>query len=183
MSLLIACFCHDLDHRGYNNAYFVKMNAPLATLYSSSLLENHHFNQTLALLQIPGHNIFSHLAEQEYKKARSLMLSSSSQLLSLVINMKTLCLSCRTNWNWEVYLILLECFASGHSCMWLSYAILLYSWEVYSGQCMLLSQSQVLGIMKKAILATDLARFFGNKDCLQTILSSGEFSWENQEHR
>lgn len=97
--------------------------------------------------------------------------------------MKALCLSRRTNWNWEVYLILLECFVSGHSCMWLSYAILLYSWEVYSGQCMLLSQSQVLGIMKKAILATDLARFFGNKDCLQTILSSGEFSWENQQHR
>jgi len=91
MSLLIACFCHDLDHRGYNNAYFVKMNAPLATLYSSSLLENHHFNQTLALLQIPGHNIFSHLAEQEYKKVRiSLMSSSSSQLLSVVINMKAL---------------------------------------------------------------------------------------------
>jgi len=40
-----------------------------------------------------------------------------------------------------------------------------------------------MAIMKKAILATDLARFFGNKECLQTILSSGEFSWENQQHR
>ena len=48
---------------------------------------------------------------------------------------------------------------------------------------MLLSQPQVLVIMKRAILATDLARFFGNKDRLQTIVTSGEFSWENQQHR
>ena len=68
MALLIACFCHDLDHRGYNNAFLANTDAPLSGLYSSSLLENHHFTQTLALLQIPGLNIFSHLTEQEYKK-------------------------------------------------------------------------------------------------------------------
>ena len=70
MSLLIACFCHDLDHRGYNNAFLTETDAPLSALYSSSLLENHHFTQTLALLQIPGLNIFSHLTEQQYKKVR-----------------------------------------------------------------------------------------------------------------
>ena len=71
MSLLIACFCHDLDHRGYTNAFLRETDAPLSALYSSSLLENHHFTQTLALLQIPGLNIFSHLTEQQHKKVCS----------------------------------------------------------------------------------------------------------------
>ena len=72
MSLLIACFCHDLDHRGYTNAFLRETDAPLSALYSSSLLENHHFTQTLALLQIPGLNIFSHLTEQQHKKVCSI---------------------------------------------------------------------------------------------------------------
>ena len=43
--------------------------------------------------------------------------------------------------------------------------------------------TQVLDIMQKAILATDLARFFGSKEQFQAIITSGEFSWENDQHR
>ena len=43
--------------------------------------------------------------------------------------------------------------------------------------------TQVLDIMQKAILATDLARFFGRKEQFQTIITRGEFSWENDQHR
>ena len=43
--------------------------------------------------------------------------------------------------------------------------------------------TQVLDIMQKAILTTDLARFFGRKEQFQTIVTSGEFSWENDQHR
>ena len=43
--------------------------------------------------------------------------------------------------------------------------------------------TQVLDIMQKAILATDLARFFGRKEQFQAIITSGEFSWENDQHR
>ena len=37
--------------------------------------------------------------------------------------------------------------------------------------------------MQTAILATDLALFFGNKAKLENIVKSGEFSWDVQEHK
>ncbi|XP_034040194.1 cAMP and cAMP-inhibited cGMP 3',5'-cyclic phosphodiesterase 10A isoform X6 [Thalassophryne amazonica] len=49
--LLIACLCHDLDHRGYSNTYLQKFDHPLAALYSSSTMEQHHFSQTVSILQ------------------------------------------------------------------------------------------------------------------------------------
>ncbi|XP_022097023.1 probable 3',5'-cyclic phosphodiesterase pde-5 isoform X1 [Acanthaster planci] len=42
---------------------------------------------------------------------------------------------------------------------------------------------QVLSDIRHAILATDLALFFGNKAKLKAIVEAGQFSWENQEHR
>lgn len=38
LSLLIACFCHDLDHRGTNNMFEVKSSSPLHHLYSTSTM-------------------------------------------------------------------------------------------------------------------------------------------------
>lgn len=53
--LLIACLCHDLDHRGYSNAYLQKFDHPLAALYSTSTMEQHHFSQTVSILQVELH--------------------------------------------------------------------------------------------------------------------------------
>uniref|UniRef100_A0A1I8FS45 PDEase domain-containing protein n=1 Tax=Macrostomum lignano TaxID=282301 RepID=A0A1I8FS45_9PLAT len=39
MALLIACLCHDLDHRGTDNKFQKLTLSPLAQLYSSSMLE------------------------------------------------------------------------------------------------------------------------------------------------
>ena len=50
--LLIACLCHDLDHRGYSNTYLQKFDHPLAALYSTSTMEQHHFSQTVSILQV-----------------------------------------------------------------------------------------------------------------------------------
>lgn len=50
--LLIACLCHDLDHRGFSNSYLQKFDHPLAALYSTSTMEQHHFSQTVAILQV-----------------------------------------------------------------------------------------------------------------------------------
>uniref|UniRef100_A0A1I8F966 PDEase domain-containing protein n=1 Tax=Macrostomum lignano TaxID=282301 RepID=A0A1I8F966_9PLAT len=45
MALLIACLCHDLDHRGTRQQISEELTlSPLAQLYSSSMLERHHFN-------------------------------------------------------------------------------------------------------------------------------------------
>ncbi|XP_021345248.1 probable 3',5'-cyclic phosphodiesterase pde-5 isoform X2 [Mizuhopecten yessoensis] len=67
LALFVACLCHDLDHRGKTNAFMVKSASPLASIYSTSTMEHHHFNHTITILQNEGHNIFKHLSSEEYK--------------------------------------------------------------------------------------------------------------------
>ncbi|XP_034233442.1 probable 3',5'-cyclic phosphodiesterase pde-5 isoform X2 [Thrips palmi] len=109
LALYIGSLCHDLDHRGKNNQFMLETESPLASVYSTSTMEHHHFNQTVAILQQQGHNIFQKLTNSEYK--------------------------------------------------------------------------QVLGLLKHCILATDLAAFFPNRERLTRLVSSGAFSWDNDEHR
>ena len=68
LALYIACICHDLDHRGKNNAYMKSMETPLAAIYSTSVMEHHHFNQTVTILQHEGHNVLQSLSKEEYKQ-------------------------------------------------------------------------------------------------------------------
>ncbi|XP_041418718.1 cAMP and cAMP-inhibited cGMP 3',5'-cyclic phosphodiesterase 10A isoform X2 [Xenopus laevis] len=107
--LLVACLCHDLDHRGYSNSYLQKFDHPLAALYSTSTMEQHHFSQTVSILQLEGHNIFSNLSSNEYE--------------------------------------------------------------------------QVLEIIRKAIIATDLALYFGNRKHLEDLHQMGALNLNNQAHR
>ncbi|XP_041254098.1 cAMP and cAMP-inhibited cGMP 3',5'-cyclic phosphodiesterase 10A [Onychostruthus taczanowskii] len=107
--LLVACLCHDLDHRGYSNSYLQKFDHPLAALYSTSTMEQHHFSQTVSILQLEGHNVFSNLSSSEYE--------------------------------------------------------------------------QVLEIIRKAIIATDLALYFGNRKQLEELHQTGALNLKNQTHR
>ncbi|XP_055948615.1 dual 3',5'-cyclic-AMP and -GMP phosphodiesterase 11-like isoform X2 [Argiope bruennichi] len=66
LSLLIACLCHDLDHRGTNNSFQIKSCSPLAQLYSTSTMEHHHFDQCIMILNSEGNQILSHLSPDEY---------------------------------------------------------------------------------------------------------------------
>jgi len=66
LGLLVACLCHDLDHRGTNNSYQLATNSPLAKLYSTSTLERHHLNQALIILNLDGNRIFDNLTPAEY---------------------------------------------------------------------------------------------------------------------
>ncbi|GIY37918.1 cGMP-dependent 3',5'-cyclic phosphodiesterase [Caerostris extrusa] len=68
---LFACLCHDLDHRGTTSSFQVTSKSVLAALYSSegSVLERHHFAQTMAILHTEGCNIFlKNFSEAEYKQ-------------------------------------------------------------------------------------------------------------------
>ncbi|EDO38644.1 predicted protein, partial [Nematostella vectensis] len=75
MALFVACLCHDLDHRGTNNAFQVSSNSTLAALYSSegSVMERHHFAQTVCILNSSGCNIFKNLTESEFEKVLDLI--------------------------------------------------------------------------------------------------------------
>ncbi|VDK88955.1 unnamed protein product [Dibothriocephalus latus] len=56
--LLVASLCHDLDHRGRDNSYLRKNHTPLASLYTSSPLEHHHFNMAVTILQASPYTSF-----------------------------------------------------------------------------------------------------------------------------
>ncbi|KAG7249172.1 hypothetical protein CRUP_008933, partial [Coryphaenoides rupestris] len=62
LALMVGCMCHDLDHRGTNNAFQAKFataatqlkmtGSALALLYgTSATLEHHHFNHAVMILQ------------------------------------------------------------------------------------------------------------------------------------
>ncbi|XP_048116944.1 dual 3',5'-cyclic-AMP and -GMP phosphodiesterase 11A [Alosa alosa] len=74
LALMVGCLCHDLDHRGTNNAFQAKTGSALALLYgTSATLEHHHFNHAVMILQSQGHNIFASLTSKEYSNMMQLL--------------------------------------------------------------------------------------------------------------
>ncbi|KAK6030623.1 3'5'-cyclic nucleotide phosphodiesterase [Ostertagia ostertagi] len=90
LALLIACLCHDIDHRGTTNAFqlqyrtiightrsrwriSVGSKTPLAQLYSSegSVLERHHYAQTVQILKMSECNILDQLTRTQYQTVLS----------------------------------------------------------------------------------------------------------------
>lgn len=76
LGLLVACLCHDLDHRGTNNAFQTKTESPLAILYSTSTMEHHHFDQCVMILNSDSNNIFQNLAMEDYRKVMKVVESA-----------------------------------------------------------------------------------------------------------
>ena len=72
---MIACLCHDLDHRGTNNSYQISSNSVLACLYSSegSVMERHHFAQSMCILNTEGCNILESLGKTDYTRCLDLI--------------------------------------------------------------------------------------------------------------
>lgn len=69
LSVLIACFCHDLDHRGTNNSFQMEIKSPLAKLYSSegSVNERHHLSQAICILNEENCKILDCLTTEQFK--------------------------------------------------------------------------------------------------------------------
>lgn len=66
LALLIAALCYDLDHHGTDNRFQQLSLSPLAQLYSSSMLERHHFNQCIMLLTLDGCDLLTRLPQMQY---------------------------------------------------------------------------------------------------------------------
>jgi len=74
--LVVACLCHDLDHRGTNNTFQSKSDSPLALLYGTSTMEHHHFDQCVMILSSEGNNIFKALSSDKYRKVIKIVESA-----------------------------------------------------------------------------------------------------------
>ncbi|XP_031641164.1 cGMP-specific 3',5'-cyclic phosphodiesterase [Contarinia nasturtii] len=73
LGLLVACLCHDLDHRGTNNSFQTKTTSPLAILYTTSTMEHHHFDQCIMILSSEGNNIFQALSPDDYRRVMKIV--------------------------------------------------------------------------------------------------------------
>ncbi|VDD82770.1 unnamed protein product [Mesocestoides corti] len=73
LAIIIACLSHDLDHRGTNNQFQIRTMSPLVNLYSTSVLEHHHFDRCIMLLNTKGNDILCTLSHDEYRRAVSIM--------------------------------------------------------------------------------------------------------------
>ena len=88
LGLWVGAICHDLDHRGFNNKFMIDIGSPLAAVYSTSTMENHHFTMGVSILQrvrrqlnslfLPfffqeQNNIFANLHSDEYQKVLDTM--------------------------------------------------------------------------------------------------------------
>ncbi|XP_059616189.1 cGMP-dependent 3',5'-cyclic phosphodiesterase-like isoform X2 [Phlebotomus argentipes] len=70
LAFLVACLCHDLDHRGTNNSYQKHSRSSLAKLYSSegSVNERHHLSQAICILNDANCKILDSLDNHQFKE-------------------------------------------------------------------------------------------------------------------
>jgi len=68
LALIVACLCHDLDHRGTNNSFQVKADSNIAQLYSTSTMEHHHFDQCVMIMNSKGNRILDNMSQDDYKR-------------------------------------------------------------------------------------------------------------------
>ncbi|KAK4470061.1 hypothetical protein MN116_006527 [Schistosoma mekongi] len=75
LTLFVGALCHDIDHRGFNNNYQTLIHSPLASIYGykGSILEHHHVDQTMRILNLTDCNIFSQMSNVEYKRCITLL--------------------------------------------------------------------------------------------------------------
>ncbi|BFZ22439.1 hypothetical protein BsWGS_25478 [Bradybaena similaris] len=74
LALIVACLCHDLDHRGTNNAFQQKSSSALSQLYGTkATLEYHHFNHAIMILNSGGTNLFGNLGSEDFSEVTKLL--------------------------------------------------------------------------------------------------------------
>lgn len=68
LSMILAAFCHDIGHPGYNNAFHMNSLSSFSITYNDrSVLENYHASESSRLLLIPENNILDMLDKSSFK--------------------------------------------------------------------------------------------------------------------
>lgn len=67
LSLILAGFCHDLGHPGYNNSFHINSLSTFAVKYNDkSVLENYHASEATRLLLLPENNILDCMEKPDF---------------------------------------------------------------------------------------------------------------------
>jgi cAMP-specific phosphodiesterase len=92
--LLVTALVHDLDHMGLNNSFHLKTDSPLGMLSSASgnnsVLEVHHCNLAIEILNDPQKNVFCGLTDVQqthaYRRMIDCVLATDMQRHNDVVN-------------------------------------------------------------------------------------------------
>lgn len=73
--MLLAAFCHDIDHPGTSQNYEIATLSTLALRHNdSAILERHHAHTAFSLLQKPECNILDGFSREEYRECRKVII-------------------------------------------------------------------------------------------------------------
>ncbi|KAJ9453773.1 Dual 3prime [Diplonema papillatum] len=79
-TVLVSALCHDIDHMGLNNSFLLKVETPLGVLSASSgsksVLEVHHCNIAIEILQNADYNILSGCSTPQTKEIWKTLIES-----------------------------------------------------------------------------------------------------------
>ncbi|KAJ3323631.1 hypothetical protein HDU76_013604 [Blyttiomyces sp. JEL0837] len=67
-AMFLAALNHDIDHRGTNNQFQKTASTALASFYSTSIMERHHFNHAMTILSSLGHDLLANIPAEHYKR-------------------------------------------------------------------------------------------------------------------
>jgi hypothetical protein len=73
VALILACYCHDLDHRGLTNSYLKTTKSLLSDAYRHSIMEEHHANFAVSILTAPECDILENLPAEDFKHVLHMM--------------------------------------------------------------------------------------------------------------
>lgn len=106
LALLIAGFCHDVDHLGCTNPFLLTTKSVLGNFFTSELCmkARHSLNQTLTILNMEGCNILEGLNDRDYniciELIKDLILSTDLSIhLKLLYKQKKICTEFYQNFN------------------------------------------------------------------------------------
>lgn len=74
-SILVAAYCHDMNHNGRTNDFHIRSRTSTALLYNDqSVLENMHAAACFETMRRPGHNLLENVNTTEYAHIRKSIL-------------------------------------------------------------------------------------------------------------
>ncbi|KXS17649.1 HD-domain/PDEase-like protein [Gonapodya prolifera JEL478] len=73
LAMILACMCHDVDHRGTNNQFQRQAKTIFGQFYHNSPMEEHHANHALTILAAQEHRFLTKMASSDYEQLLTIM--------------------------------------------------------------------------------------------------------------
>ncbi|KAF2366187.1 GAF domain [Trinorchestia longiramus] len=156
LALIIACLCHDLDHRGTNNTFQIKKGFD-----SKIFVQKTTWWKVLGELECLALIIACLCHDLDHRGTNNTFQIKASSTLAKLYSTSTM-----EHHHFDQSLMILN--SSGNRIL---------------RQCTKEEYSRIIAVLEEAILATDLALYFKKRPDFIKLVQSGEYDWTREEHR